>query len=478
MTSLPAPGGPSHVDPQAADSSVQPPRAHSGFSGEPQPRLQDLDRCTRCGLCEQACPTYRILGVESDSPRGRVFLMKEVAEGRAAIDLTLATHLYRCLGCRACETACPAGVPYGRLLEAARFQIEQRGEIAPVRRGWRRFRHVAFESILPRPGLLRAVMAPAVALQRWQPLLRAAQGAAAGTRAAHLLRMIPLGQVPAPYLRHALGRPRRLADGSLVWPAQGTRRARVGFFRGCVTDVLFTATQQATLVVLIANGCEVVVPAGQWCCGALNLHAGERRHARAMAGRNVRAFATHDLDAVVVNAAGCGAVLKDYPSLEPGPEAQTFSQQVKDVTEYLWERGPQAVRHPGWGRLRVTYQDACHLRHGQGVRDQPRHLLDMLFGPSYVELPDADQCCGAAGTYSLTQPGLAAEITRRKAGAIAALGPDVVAVTNPGCAMQIQAGLWNKGSPIAVRHVVDLLAEAYAGCDRGVTTASRQRSHR
>jgi glycolate oxidase iron-sulfur subunit len=477
MTSRDAPSRPSDVNPQAADPAMRVHTTCDGFAGEPQPRLQDLDRCTRCGLCEQACPTYRILGVESDSPRGRVFLMKEVAEGKAAIDLTLATHIYRCLGCRACETACPAGVPYGRLLEAARFQIERRAEIAPQRRGWRRFRHVAFETIIPRRGLFRAVMAPARVLQRWPLLVRAAQNAAAGTRGAHVLRMIPLGQVPAASLRHALGRPRRLADGSLIWPAQGSRRARVGFFRGCVSDVLFAATQQATLVALTANGCEVVVPAGQWCCGALNVHAGERRHARAMARRNVRAFAKHDLDAIVVNAAGCGAVLKDYSSLEPGAEAEAFSQRVKDVTEYLWEGRPKAVRHPEWGRMRVTYQDACHLRHGQGVRDQPRRLLEMLFGHSYLELPDADQCCGAAGTYGLTQPRLAGEITRRKAEAIATLRPDVVAVTNPGCAMQIQAGLWDMGAPVAIRHVVDLLAEAYAGCDLAVTTAFRSGSH-
>jgi glycolate oxidase iron-sulfur subunit len=424
-----------------------------GYIGADRPELADLDRCTRCGLCEQACPTYRVLHFEPDSPRGRVHLMKQVAEGAAGVDENFAHHLYQCLGCRACETACPAGVPYGKLLERARYQIESHGEIDPIRRGWRSFRRLAFEKLLPNRWAFDTVLLPARVLQRMPRLLTALQSAPLPPRLSGLIRMIPRQQSAAQICRSERAQARAASDSP---------RLRVGLFLGCIMRSLFARVHQATVQVLAENGCEVIVPEDQWCCGALNVHAGERKLATEMARRNLRAFAGRQLDAIVVNSAGCGAHLKEYPELLGGDAAAAeFSAKVRDVNELLAARELRPMRRPL--SRRVTYQDACHLLHAQKIKREPRDLLKQIPGVQYVELRGSDECCGAAGVYSLTHPALARTILQKKLDDIEATRADVVATANPGCAMQLQAGLLGRGLPARVCHVVELLAEAYQG---------------
>lgn len=418
-----------------------------GYDGPERPSDEDLNRCTRCGLCEQACPTYRVLGLEADSPRGRIFLMKQVADGESDIDADMAEHLYVCLGCRACETACPSGVPYGRLLEYGRYQVEKRGLITPRRRGWRLLRTAAFEWLLPRRWLTRLALAPAVLLQRW-PALRATAQAIAPGRLRDLLRMIP--DAPPDAARPAVH-------------AYPDARFRVGLFRGCVMDVLFAHVHTAERRVLTRAGCLVIDPPGQWCCGALNVHAGERDVARGMARRLIDAFEDCAVDFIAVDSAGCGAVLKEYGELlrdDPAyaESAHAFALKVRDVAELLAEIGmPAGTRQV---LERVTYQDACHLAHGQRVREQPRALLRSVPGLEFVEMAGADRCCGAAGVYSLTNPVMSKTVLDDKLDALAATGATTVVTGNPGCHMQLRAGIEARGMPVRVRHIVELLDEA------------------
>lgn len=423
-----------------------------GFSGPERPADEDLAKCTRCGLCEQACPTYRDLGVEADSPRGRVFLMKQVADGETDVSAHLAEHLYLCLGCRACETACPSGVPYGRLLEYARYQIEERGELTPKRRGWRSFRRIAFEQLLPNGSLFALAMWPARLLQRFPGLAAFVRSLPMPRRAHKLLAMIPTTD--------------RRARGGLpeVIPAEGVRRARVGLLAGCVMSALFGHVHEAMARVLRHNGCEVIVPRGYRCCGALNVHAGERDIAKAMARDVIDAFAPFDVDAIVLNSAGCGAVMKEYGELlrhdeQYAERGVAFASKVKDITEFLVDLG---IRDD-FGKItkRVTYQDACHLAHAQRVRRQPRKLLQSIPGLEYVEMQWADRCCGAAGVYSLTQPEMSARILAEKLDCIERTGADIVTLGNPGCHMQIQAGLMERGSSTQVRHLIEIVDDAY-----------------
>jgi len=413
-------------------------------------KMEDFELCTRCGLCEQACPTYRLLHFEPDSPRGRIFLMKEYAQGKAPMSEHLAEHLYACLGCRACETVCPAGVPYGRLLEYGREQVETHLHNAPQRNGWRAFRTIAFERLLPNRALFRALMAPAVLLQRL-PALRRFIAALLPPRLRRPLQMIPDRLAAA-------------APLAQKYKAVGERRARVGLFTGCVMNSLFAQTHAATARVLARNGCDVVILPGQWCCGALNLHAGERTHALQMARRNVDVFEKETLDAIIVNSAGCGATMKDYAGLlrdDPAYAARAalFAAKTKDATEFLCELGLRAKMRPL--RTRVTYQDACHLAHGQGIRRQPRDLIRSIPELQYVELRNADRCCGAAGVYSLTHPGLAGQILDEKLDAIVDSGAELVVTANPGCQMQLQAGIAQRRLPVRVCHVLDLLDLSY-----------------
>lgn len=379
--------------------------------------------------------------------------MKQVAEGHASVDANMAEHLYACLGCRACESACPSGVEFGKLLEYGRHQVELQGEISAERRGWRLFRTLAFERIFPNPWLFRLMMLPARALQALPGLLAFVQSLPMPQRLQQLVRMIPRAD-------SAGDRGFGARFSGAVIPAQGARRARVGLFIGCVMGSLFAHVHRATIRVLTRNGCEVVVVPGQWCCGALNVHAGERRYAAVMARRNIAAFKGEQLDAIVVNSAGCGATMKEYPELLDGDQDSIyFSNKVKDAAEFLAELGLSSK--PKRLTLTATYQDACHLAHGQRVRRQPRWLLEQIPGLTLTEMPHADRCCGAAGVYNLTHSELSQRILAEKVGEVASTGADVVITTNPGCSMQLQAGLIDRQMDVKVWHLMEVLARSY-----------------
>jgi len=394
--------------------------------------------CVHCGLCLQACPTYVELGTEMDSPRGRIYLMKGLEEGTLPMTADVARHLDLCLGCRACETACPSGVHYGELIEAARSYVEAQHRRPLLDRLRRRMVTLVF----PRPQLLRVLLLP--------------------------LRLLDLMGI--------LGAIRRVSSVAAIlpqlasWeplppvvPAHGAEHQRVGLLAGCVAQVLFAETNRAAARVLARNGCSVITPVRQSCCGALYLHAGARRQALECARRNIDAFPS-DLSAILVTAAGCGAILKEYGTLladDPAyaARARAFSAKVRDITEFLAALPIAPPR--GALRRRVTYHDACHLAHGQGVRDAPRQLLRQIPALELIELPESDTCCGSAGSYSLTEPEMARRLGTRKAANIAATGATWVAAANPGCVMQIQASLRRAGVDVAVVHPVELLDRAY-----------------
>ncbi len=396
--------------------------------------------CVHCGLCLPVCPTYRETGREVSSPRGRIYLMRGVAEGAIALGDVVAEEAYLCLGCRACETACPSGVRYGRLLEATRAAVERAG----LRRGWpRRLEGLALRHVVPFPGRLRALVS----------LLGVAQGLGLDRLAARLApaawrtRLAQAPRVPPRAERQAL--PTQV-------PAVGERRGRVGFFVGCVMPELFGAVNAATLRVLAHNGFEVVVAGGQGCCGALQAHAGDAALAADLLARNARAFA--GVDAVVVNSAGCGAFLREAEAWLPDDAG--LGARVRDVSELLDEAGLRAP--PGRVEARVCYDDPCHLLHGQGVGAAPRRLLQQIPGVVLTEHADAAGCCGAAGIYNLTHPAMAQAVLARKLDALEAAAPDLVATGNPGCLLQLRQGLAARESPIGVVHPVELLDRAYA----------------
>ncbi len=409
----------------------------------PRRRFVEYDKfldCVHCGLCLSACPTYVELGTEMDSPRGRIYLMKGLEDGSLPLTPDVVRHLDLCLGCRACETACPSGVRYGDLIESARSCVEAEHPRPFVDRLRRRLITLLF----PHPQVLRALLLPLRFLDLIGVLniVRRFSGAAA---------MLPrLGWwEPVPELV----------------PARHAERHRVGFIAGCVAQVLFPETNRATLRVLARNGCAVETPGRQGCCGALYLHAGARREALDCARHNLDTFSP-SLDAVIANAAGCGAMLKQYGELladDPvyAARAHAFSAKVRDVTEFLAAIELVPPTHPV--HACVTYHDACHLAHGQGVREAPRRLLQQIPGLELVELADADTCCGSAGSYNLTEPEMARRLGDRKAANIRATGARCVAAANPGCTMQIQAALRRDGVMLPVRHPIEILDAAYGG---------------
>ena len=418
--------------------------------------VQEYDKfldCVHCGLCLPACPTYSELGVEMDSPRGRIHLMRAYADGR--IDLTdhFETHMSGCLDCRACETACPAGVHYGSLVEAARAEIvEQR----PRPFLSRLFRNLVFEKLLPSRFRLSVVFLPL----RWYQALGLQK----------LARMLGLTKVLPSRLRDMEAMmppmPGRSMKGELrpFTPASGTAAYRVGLITGCVMNEMFTHVNTATARVLNENGCDVVIPETQTCCGALQVHGGERTVAESLARRNIDAFEEAAVDTVIINAAGCGAQLKEYGDLLAGDpdyrdRARAFSDKVKDVHEFL--AGIPVKEEMGTVSARVAYHDACHLAHGQRVREAPRGLLSLIPGLELVELEESDWCCGSAGIYNLTHPDMAERLLARKMDHVRQADPDVVATGNPGCILQIQHGIRRDGRDIEVVHPVELLDRAY-----------------
>jgi glycolate oxidase iron-sulfur subunit len=405
------------------------------------PRFVAYDKfldCVHCGLCLQACPTYVELGTEMDSPRGRIYLMKGLEDGMLRMTPDVARHLDLCLGCRACETACPSGVHYGELIESARSFVEEQHRRPLLDRLRRR----AVTLLFPRPQLLRTLLLPLRLLELVGVL-------SAARRVSPLAALLPrLGSwTPMPS----------------VVAARGTERQRVGLIAGCVAQVLFAETNRATVRVLTRNGCSVTAPRRQTCCGALYLHAGARQQALDCARRNIDAFPS-DLSVIVVNAAGCGAMLKEYGTLladDPAyaEPARAFSAKVRDITEFLAALPLTAPR--GALHVRVTYHDACHLAHGQGVRAAPRRLLQQIPGLELVELAESDTCCGSAGSYNVTESEMAQRLGDRKAANIRATGTSCVAAANPGCVMQIQASLRRAGVAATVLHPVELIDRAY-----------------
>ena len=421
----------------------------AGASGGFAPTARFLE-CVHCGLCHSACPTYVELGTEADSPRGRIHLMRALQEGTLPLDADAVAHLDLCLGCRGCETACPSGVRYGALIEAARPWVEERHRRPPRER----LRRWAALVLLPYPRRLRVAVAPLRALER-VGALRVARRLAARlpVRLRHLAHLLP----------ERLERPAALPSET---PPLGVERARVQLLAGCVMPELFPATVRSTIAVLAANGCHVSIPRGQGCCGALSLHAGDRATAERLARRNVDAFGSRPAEVpIVVNAAGCGAFMKEYGALLAGDgayaaRARALAARVRDATEFLAAL-PLRVPAASAPARRIAYHDPCHLAHAQGVREAPRALLRAIPGVTLVPMEDEDLCCGSAGHYNIMRPAMAARLVARKAAAIGASGAEQVATANAGCALQLQAGLRAAGSVLPVRHVLELLAEAY-----------------
>ncbi|MBI3965627.1 MAG: (Fe-S)-binding protein [Chloroflexi bacterium] len=405
-----------------------------------------LDTCVRCGLCLPQCPTYLLTQNERSSPRGRIALMNAVTTGDLDVaDSGYLDELDFCLGCRNCETACPAGVEYGAALEIARAGAAPYLNESPRRRVARRVGLRLVE------GDLRALRAVARGLRLFQRT-----GARSVARFTGLLDLLGVERLDR--LSPDVASEMLLPDGQ-VWRPDGPPRLRVGLFTGCVMSVAFAEVHLATIRTLVANGCEVVAVAGQGCCGALHAHTGDVKTARRLARRNVAAFERQSLDAIVVNAAGCGAALKEYGGwLHGHPRATTFVTTVCDYSELLLELDP---RPPKPVPLTVTYQDACHLAHAQGVRRQPRELLARVPALELREMAESDLCCGSAGTYNLTRPETAEALLERKLDHALATGAGTIVTTNPGCMLQLRSGLSERGSAVQVRHLAEIVAAAY-----------------
>ena len=415
------------------------------------PRQFDLDRCIHCGLCLNACPTYREVGLEMDSPRGRIHQMVRVSQG-APIAASYLEHIGLCLGCRGCETACPSGVPYGRMLLDAREEIETRGRRGPVARWVRR---LFFERLLP--------SRVAMTLAGTAAYLFEASGMKALMRAVASLKLLGvLGDMVQ--LAPPMELPFFFSQIGKTLPAEGPRKHRVAFLSGCLANVAFVRLNEATVRVLRKNGCEVAIPAGQGCCGALHLDAGLRDAARELARRNIDAVAGGGYDAILSNSGGCGTALKGYGALladDPAyaQKAREFSVGVRDVTEFLAsiEILPAAERVEAV----VTYQDSCQLAHAQHIRGAPRKLLSAVPGVTLRELRGADQCCGSAGIYNAIHSGMAMQVLASKMEAINATGATIVAAADPGCILQLLAGVRLHGAVQKVMHVVEILDKAY-----------------
>jgi glycolate oxidase iron-sulfur subunit len=410
-----------------------------------------LKQCVHCGLCLDFCPTYTLLGHEADSPRGRIYQVRQVYEGRISPDNPdFRQHIYACLDCRACQTACPSGVQYGAIVEAARAVAPPP---SPVERTIGRS---VLGTVFMRKPLLEIA---GFALRSYQR-----SGIQALVRRSGALRFLPTRLAETEALLGATqGGVVRWTPPPVMRPT-GKVRYRVGFVEGCVMAQFFSETNRATLRVLLRNGCEVFSPPGQGCCGALHVHTGERQTARQLARNLVDSFQPLELDAIIVNAAGCGTTLKEYGHLladDPAysGRAAAFAARVKDVSEFL--ASIDLVPPTKSVKLKVTYQDPCHLAHGQAIRREPRRLLSTIADLELVEMKGADACCGGAGVYNLTHPELSREILRTKMENVAATGVQGIVASNPGCAMQLEYGASVSGFHLPVFHVVDLLDRAY-----------------
>ena len=413
--------------------------------------------CVHCGLCTSACPTYLEAGDENDSPRGRIYLMRAVVDGRLELTETVGRHLDLCLDCRSCETACPSGVQYGRLIEPFRVDMQQRAaQSGNGSSSW--FQRLVLYGLFPFPKRLKWALLPARLMQL--------TGIDRLIRASGLTRLLPQPLARMHHLLPALRSPAAQLPEFL--PATGTRRARVALFTGCVAEAMFSHTTAATARVLQANGCDVVIPRTQGCCGAIHYHSGAGEPALDLAQQNLRSLLADDIDAIIVNVAGCGSMLKDYGHMarevrpdetDLAAQLEPFAAKVRDISEFLAELGP--VSPAGELRMRATYHDACHLCHAQQVRSQPRELLGLIPGLELVPLEESEVCCGAAGSYNLMEPDMSDRLAARKLSHILATGAEAVITGNAGCSLQLQAALRDAGQPIPVLHPVDLLDASY-----------------
>ena len=421
-----------------------------------------VNDCVHCGFCLTACPTYELWGEEMDSPRGRIHLISQLLDGAEASPAA-ASHLDRCLGCMACVPACPSGVRYDRLIEAARTWATDAEAAQPVtslppRSARQRALRAAIFATFPYPGRLKMMIGP----------LRAAQR----TGADRLLRgnlTERLAPEVAAALRVAPNRPARKEPRGRMpefVAAKGERRAVVGMLTGCVQQVFFPHVNRATARVLAQEGCDVLIPASQGCCGALSVHDGRRAEAQAFARRLIESFERAGVEAIVVNSAGCGSAMKEYADLlrdDPAwaERATALAAKVADVSEFLARIGPAATRHPL--DLTAAYHDACHLASAQRITAQPRELLAGIPDLVVAEVPDAGICCGSAGIYNLVQPEAAQQLGERKAASVASTGADLVVSGNPGCALQIASALATAGRPIPVAHLAEVLDASISG---------------
>jgi glycolate oxidase iron-sulfur subunit len=406
-----------------------------------------LKECVHCGLCLDYCPTYRLLGHEADSPRGRIYQVRQVYEGKISPDdPDFREHIYACLDCRACQTACPSGVNYGAIVEAARAIAE------PVHQSEKTVGRAILGTVFTRKPLLEVAGLGLRAYQR--------SGAQRLVRRSGVLKRLPkrLAEMEE-MLGPTQGGVRRYTPPR-VTPAVGPARYRVGFIEGCIMPQFFGDTNAATIRVLARNGCMVYSPPSQGCCGALHMHTGDRPTAQELARRNIDAFEPLGLDAIIINAAGCGSTLKEYGHLLPNdPRAAEFASKVKDVNEFLAAIELVPPTHPV--PLKITYQDPCHLVHGQGIRNQPRQLLKMIPGLQLVEMKDSDVCCGSAGIYNLTHPEVSVRVLSQKMESLLRTGAQGVVAPNPGCSTQLAHGARRAGADLKQYHVVDLLDMAY-----------------
>jgi glycolate oxidase iron-sulfur subunit len=440
----------------------------------PDPAL--IDKCVHCGFCLPSCPTYVLWGEEMDSPRGRIYLMKAALEGRTEMTPAFVSHFDACLGCMGCVTSCPSGVQYAPLIEATRAQIERRH---PRSLADRLFRSAIF-ALFPYPGRLRVALMP---LAIWQATTRRnrkdrkerREEKDVSLRSRRAPRFLPGVAAFFARVRAALSLAPDVTWASLFssiparTPAVGAPRLTVGLLTGCVQRLVFPRVNAATVNVLSAEGCDVLAPPDQGCCGALALHAGRRDEARAFARRTIEVFERAGVERIAVNAAGCGSSMKEYGQLladDPAwaTRADAFSAQVRDVTEIVSELGaPRAPRHPL--SLRVAYHDACHLAHAQGVRQPPRDLLRSIPGVEILPFAEQEICCGSAGIYNLVEPDAARELGDRKAGHIDAVNPDVIATANPGCTLQMRAAAARLGRSRPISHPIEILDASIRNVD-------------
>ena len=428
-----------------------------GFDPEHPPDPKLIDTCVHCGFCLSTCPSYRVIGKEMDSPRGRLYLMDAIHQGEAALAAATAEHFDSCLGCLACVTTCPSGVQYDQLIAATRPQVERHYQRSLPDR---LIRTLIF-NLFPYPNRLKPLLIPLFFYQKL--------GLQDLVRATGLLKKIfpPLAAMES--ILPQISAHSFQADPPEVIPAQGEKRYRVGMILGCVQRLFFSGVNDATVRVLTANGCEVVIPTNQGCCAALPAHQGQEAQAQSLARQMIDSFANTDVDAVIINAAGCGHTLKEYGQiLQDDPayreKAEKFSSNVKDIQEFLIEVGLTAKLSPlTEGDLTIVYQDACHLLHGQKISLQPRQLLRQIPGVKLREPVDAALCCGSAGVYNLLQPEVADELGQQKVENLLNTGAKLIASSNPGCSMQIKKHLQLQGKETTLMHPIELLDYSIRG---------------